>query len=85
MQLQFPLGGLIGLKSKNTLDCRLLDNSFCWRKLAEESLLRYKDIENESNICFYEEVGYLSLIDEKVKNIIMSLSDTLFLKQQVWG
>jgi len=47
---------------------RLLDNSFCWRKLAEESLLRYKDIENESNICFYEEVGYLSLIDEKYEN-----------------
>ena len=45
---------------------RLLDKSDCWRNLAEKSLLRYEMIEYESGIKFYNECGFLSLIDEKV-------------------
>ena len=45
---------------------RLLDKSDCWRNLAERSLMRYELIEDESGIKFYNECGFLSLIDEKV-------------------
>ena len=44
--------------------------SDCWRILAEKSLIRYEMIEYESGIKFYNECGFLSLIDEKVSNYI---------------
>ena len=44
---------------------RLLDKSACWRELAEKSLLRYRQIEEDSGIAFYQEVGFLSLIDDQ--------------------
>ena len=47
---------------------RLLDKSDCWRNLAEKSLLRYEMIEYESGIKFYNECGFLSLIDDKVSS-----------------
>ena len=50
-----------------TFYCRLIDKSNCWRILAEKSLLRYKEIEDESGVNFYKEVGFLTLIDEKVR------------------
>ena len=45
---------------------RLFDGSDVWINLAEKSLLRYEMIEYESGIKFYNECGFLSLIDEKV-------------------
>ena len=47
----------------------MIDRSFCWRKLAEESILRYREIEQESGIKIYDEVGYLSLIDDNYKDL----------------
>lgn len=45
----------------------MIDKSDCWRNLAEQSLLRYEKIEKESDMKFYKEVGFLTLIDEKVR------------------
>ena len=47
---------------------RLLDKSDCWRELAERSVLRYRQIEEDSGIAFYREVGFLSLIDDQYKD-----------------
>ena len=47
---------------------RLIDKSDCWRELAERSLLRYRQIEEDSGVQFYHEVGFLSLIDDKYKD-----------------
>ena len=46
----------------------MLDKSDCWRELAERNLLRYRQIEEDSGIAFYTEVGFLSLIDDQYKN-----------------
>ena len=48
---------------------RLIDRSYCWRKLAEESIRRYRDIEQEAGVGIYDEVGYLSLIDDNYKDL----------------
>ena len=46
----------------------MLDKSDCWRELAERSILRYRQIEEASGVSFYQEVGFLSLIDDKYKD-----------------
>ena len=46
----------------------MLDKSDCWRELAERSVLRYRQIEEDSGIAFYREVGFLSLIDDQYKD-----------------
>ena len=49
---------------------RLLDRSEVWGRLAERSLLRYRAIELEAGLQFYSECGFLSLIDDKVDNLV---------------
>ena len=45
-----------------------MDKSDCWGELAERSLLRYREIEEASGVAFYQEVGFLSLIDDKYQD-----------------
>ena len=47
---------------------RVFDLNPNWRELAAESIKRYKDIEKESGIMFFHEVGYLTLVDENYPN-----------------
>merc|ERR1712142_1158272 len=47
---------------------RVLDRNDSWRLLAEKSINRYREIEKQSGVSFYHEVGFLSLIDDKFKN-----------------
>ena len=42
----------------------MLDTNDCWRLLGEKSLSRYRYIEESSGVSFYQEVGFLSLVDE---------------------
>ena len=49
----------------------MLDRSEVWGRLAERSLLRYRAIEQEAGIKFYSECGFLSLIDDKVDNLVI--------------
>ena len=60
-------------KRRNTTadPLRLLDRSEVWGRLAEQSLLRYRAIEQEAGIKFYSECGFLSLIDDKVDNLVI--------------
>lgn len=44
---------------------RVLEPSRSWRILAEKSVSRYRDLEQESGIPFYNEVGYLAIIGEE--------------------
>ena len=57
----------------------MIDKSDCWRNLAEQSLLRYEDIEKESDIKFYKEVGFLTLIDEKVSKLLLESKKLYYL------
>ena len=45
-----------------------MDKSDCWGELAERSLLRYREIEEANGLAFYQEVGFLSLIDDKYQD-----------------
>jgi len=63
-----PESHLYGAWSDEARITRLLDKSDCWRNLAEKSLLRYELIEDESGIKFYNECGFLSLIDEQYED-----------------
>ena len=47
---------------------RVFDLNPNWRELAAESIKRYKDIEEESGISFFHEVGYLTLVDANYPN-----------------
>ena len=47
---------------------RVLDRNDAWRLLAEKSIARYRDIEERAGIPFYEEVGFLSLVDDNIKD-----------------
>merc|ERR1712032_91288 len=44
---------------------RVLEPSKSWRLLAENSVSRYRDLEKESGIPFFHEVGYLAIIGEE--------------------
>jgi len=46
----------------------MLDEGGNWRLLAEKSIARYRDIEEKSGIEFYEDVGFLTLVDDNYED-----------------
>jgi len=46
----------------------MLDEPENWRILSEKSILRYRDIERQSGVNFYKEVGFVTLVDGKYED-----------------